>query len=73
MAVSYRPNRGEVTHLATQTGEPTVLWFELERVRDNLRGALVEQSPERVRAALRSLANAMGPDVPQLEWLTVAP
>ena len=73
MAVSYRPTIGEVTHLATQTGEPTVLRFELQRVRDNLRAALVEQSPERVRTALKALENAMGPDVPQLEPLRIAP
>ncbi len=65
--VSFRPAIGKIEHTATQDGNPTVRLAELERVRELLRAALAERSPERVRAALAALDQAMGPEVSPLE------
>jgi hypothetical protein len=62
-AFSFRPGLGTVTHFATQTGAPTIPRALLEPIRPQFREADV---PEKVRAALQALEEAMGPDVPSL-------
>jgi hypothetical protein len=62
-AFSFRPGLGTVTHFATQTGAPTIPRALLEPIRPQFREADV---PEKVRAALQALEEAMGPDVPPL-------
>ncbi len=67
LAASFRSGTGEVEHTATQNGDPTVRLAELERIREFLRAALAERSPEKVRGALAALDEVMGPEIPPLE------
>lgn len=64
---SFRPTLGTVERTATQDGDPTVRLVEVERVRELLRAALTERSPEKVRGALTALDEAMGPEIPPLD------
>ena len=69
-AVFFRSGPGLRTFHATQDGAPTVCLDRLTPVRTLLRDALAERSPEKVRAALAELDEALGPDVPPLAPFT---
>jgi hypothetical protein len=65
-AVSFRPGIGTITYCATQDGGATVPAELLKPVRAFLREALTESSPEKVRAVLITLDEALGPEIPAL-------
>ena len=68
-AVSYRPGQGVVWHAANQAGDPLISADHVRVVRNLLRTAVEERSPERVRQALAMLETALGPDVAPLPRL----